>query len=145
MTGGVSIAQDQSTHNTNAIASLKAISKRYRLFNRKSDGSKREQVAATERGRDPVAVSSNTDGDPTGQRVSTSMKGLIRTGRARAESDAIAQSKLHLAYMRESHHNLSPSSNSQSEDAFTPDLSVDAVRGLSLLCAGLARLAGAVP
>ncbi len=143
MAGSGSLAEEQST---DAVSSLKAILRRYRFTNRPADSSNQGQIVAKERGRGSMDLHTDSGYDPCTQSMPTKAKSIQDTdGNTTELTDAIYQSQSHTGHMRDRYSTSSPSFLSQSEDVFTPDLSVDAVRELSLLCAGFTRVTMTTP
>ncbi len=143
MAGNGSLAEEQST---NAVSSLKAILSRYRSTNRTADSPNRGQSATKESARGSMDLPTDSDCDPGTQSMPTKAKIIRDTdGNTTKLTDAIYQSQSHTGHMRDRYFASSPSLLSQSEDVFTPDLSVDAVRELSLLCAGFTRVTMTTP
>lgn len=138
MAGSGSLAEEQST---DAVSSLKAILERHGLTSRTADSSNRGQRAAKESERGSTDLHTESHCGPCTHSMPTRAKSIQDKDENTTNlTDAIYESQSHTGHMRDRYFTSSPSFLSQSENVFTPNLSVEAVRELSLLYAGFTRV-----
>lgn len=146
MCGRFFVAEDESVHQSDAVTSLKAILTKYRSINfDKTHSDRIRDITRGDRG-DLIVVNAETLDKTANRPVATHVKEDTRIDKDTTGSkDAIGQHGTRGIHTKSPYSTLSPSSSLPSEDAFTPDLSMDAVRELSILCVGYTRLTPTTP
>ena len=110
--------------------SLKAILRTYRLVKRRDKSQDRGQNVVRNDDRAPINSSKHRASDTSLSNLTTNKEGLTN------RLDATTQPYLNTLRMQNPYTRSLSSPYPQSEDVFTPDLSISAYQELTLICAG---------